>query len=116
MGAHVHNGHRDLLVFTNGPYTPRRWMRDTMTATAAADKSLHPWQQGLEAPRYWIDVLSQPDGMVLDPCVGSGTFGVAALTAHRRFLGVDVDPTTLAIAAERLGMADDDGAEEGDAG
>jgi site-specific DNA-methyltransferase (adenine-specific) len=43
---------------------------------------------------------------VLDPCVGSGTFGVAALMAGRRFVGVDVDPTTLAIAAERLAKID----------
>ena len=111
MGTHVHNGHRDLLVFTNGSYAPRRWMRDTMVAATAADKSLHPWQQGIEAPRYLIDVLSEPDRLVLDPCVGSGTFGVAALMAGRRFLGVDIDPTTLAIAAGRLGKiggTDDD--------
>lgn len=117
MGTHVHNGHRDLLAFTNGPYTPRRWVRDTIVARNPADKSLHPWQQGIEAPAYLIDVLSDPDGLVLDPCVGSGTFGVAALMAGRRFLGVDADPTTLAIASQRLakiGAGPD--AEEGDAG
>ncbi len=107
MGTHVHNGHRDLLVFTNGPYTPRRWVRDTIVAKDPADKHLHPWQQGMETPRYLVDVLSSPDGLVLDPCVGSGTFGVAALMSGRRFLGVDVDPTTLAIAEERLRAADD---------
>ena len=30
---------------------------------------------------------------------------MAALASGRRFLGVDVDPTTLAIAAERLRQA-----------
>lgn len=107
MGAHVHNGHRDLLVFTNGPYRPRRWVRDTMISTTAVDKALHPWQQGIEAPAYLIDVLSEPDALVLDPCVGAGTFGVAALMAGRRFLGVDADPTTLAIATERLATIGD---------
>ncbi len=117
MGTHVHNGHRDLLVFTNGVYVPRRWVRDTIVARNPADKSLHPWQQGIETPRYLIDVLSAPDGLVLDPCVGSGTFGVAAVTAGRRFLGVDVDPTTLAIASQRLAkIGDGPDAEEDDAG
>lgn len=112
MATNVHNGHRDLLVFTNGAYKPRRWLRDTMVSTTRADKSLHPWQQGLEAPRYWIDVLSPPDGLVLDPCVGSGTFGVAALMAGRRFLGVDIDPTTLAIGAQRLAKMGEGGNED----
>ena len=102
MGAHVHNGHRDLLAYCAGTYQPRRWLRDTITVTTAADKSLHPWQQGLQTPAYLVDMLSDPGGIVLDPCCGSGTFGVAAIDAGRRFIGVDVDPVTVGVAADRL--------------
>ena len=101
----VHNGHRDLVCYTNGAYRPRRWVRDTLTSTARPDKALHPWQQGMEAPRYLVDVLCPPGGLVLDPCCGAGTFGVAAIEAGRRFLGVDVDPVTLGLAADRLAHA-----------
>ncbi len=103
----VHNGHRDLLVFANGTYRPRRWMRDTLSS-AAADKSLHPWQQALDPARYLIDVLCDPGGLVCDPCCGAGTFGVAALLSGRRFVGVDIDPVTLGVATKRLGEAERD--------
>ncbi len=116
MATHVHNGHRDLLAYSAGPYVPRRWLRDTITATTGTDKSLHPWQQGLQTPAYLVDMLSDPGGIVLDPCCGSATFGVAAIDAGRRFLGVDVDPVTVGVAASRLRTVDtsqagaDDGA------
>jgi len=102
MATNVHNGHRDLLAYSAGPYKPRRWVRDTITATTAPDKSLHPWQQGLQTPRYLIDVLCPHDGLVLDPCAGSGTFGAAALDAGRRFIGCDIDPVTVGVARDRL--------------
>jgi hypothetical protein len=106
MGPHIHNGHWDLLVLTAGPYRPRRWLRDTLTSKQAAqDKALHPWQQAAEAPRYLVDRLCPQEGLVVDPCCGAGTFGAAALASGRRFLGVDADPTTLAIAADRLARA-----------
>ena len=106
MGRNIHNGHRDLLAPTAGAYRPRRWLRDTLTSKLPAqDKSLHPWQQAAEAPRYLIDLLCPEDGLVVDPCCGAGTFGAVALASGRRFLGVDIDPTTLTIAAERLAQA-----------
>jgi ParB-like chromosome segregation protein Spo0J len=102
MAAHIHNGHRDLLAYCAGTYQPTRWLRDTITATTTRDKTLHPWQQGLQTPTYLVDLLSEPGGLVLDPCCGSGTFGVAAIDAGRRFLGVDVDPVTIGVGADRL--------------
>lgn len=98
----IHNGHRDLLVYSNGRYEPKRWIRDALTVTTSPDKSLHVWQQGLEAPAYLIDLLCEPGGLVLDPCAGSGSFGIAALASGRRFIGCDVDPTTLGVARQRL--------------
>jgi ParB-like chromosome segregation protein Spo0J len=107
----VHNGHRDVLLLTNGTYRPERWLRDTLTAKAQPDKALHPWQQGTELPAYLVDLLSQPGGLVLDPCVGSGTFGAVALSCGRRFLGVDIDPVTLGVARDRLtALAEGEGA------
>jgi ParB-like chromosome segregation protein Spo0J len=105
----VHNGHRDLLVLAKGRYEPKRWLRDTITSAffERADKAMHPWQQAAVAPRYLVDILCPEGGLVADPCCGSGTFGVAALASQRRprFLGVELDPAVLAIAAERLRTA-----------
>jgi DNA modification methylase len=52
-----------------------------------------------------IRLSSQPGDLVLDPFVGSGTTGVAALEAGRRFLGIELNPEYVAIAERRLNGA-----------
>jgi site-specific DNA-methyltransferase (adenine-specific) len=54
-----------------------------------------------------MDALVQvcPQGTVLDPFVGSGTTGVAALTAGRRFVGSEREGAYYEIASERLSKA-----------
>jgi site-specific DNA-methyltransferase (adenine-specific) len=41
-------------------------------------------------------------GVILDPFMGSGTTGVAAITEGRSFIGVDHDPHSPANARERI--------------
>jgi len=42
------------------------------------------------------------DGIVLDPFMGSGTVGVVALRAGRRFIGIELNPEYVAMARKRL--------------
>lgn len=49
-----------------------------------------------------IMCFSEPDDLVLDPLMGSGTSVVMAARTGRRFLGVDVSPTYVRIARQRL--------------
>lgn len=44
--------------------------------------------------------------IVLDPFCGSGTTGVVALRHGRRFLGVEINPAYVEIAAKRIGESD----------
>jgi site-specific DNA-methyltransferase (adenine-specific) len=41
-------------------------------------------------------------GEVLDPFMGSGTTGVAAIRHGRRFIGIELDPKHFATAVQRL--------------
>ncbi len=52
-----------------------------------------------------IELASEPGDLVLDPFVGSGTTGVAALEAERRFLGIELNPEYVDIAERRLNGA-----------
>jgi DNA modification methylase len=43
-----------------------------------------------------------PDGVVMDPFVGSGTTGVAAVRLGRRFIGIDISPKYVEMARQRI--------------
>lgn len=45
---------------------------------------------------------SNPDDIVFDPFLGSGTTGVAAYRTGRRFIGIERDPTYFEIARKRI--------------
>ena len=59
-----------------------------------------------EKPAEVAEVLirqsSQPGDVVVDPFMGSGSVGVAAARLGRRFLGNDLNPEAVRIAAQRL--------------
>lgn len=44
-----------------------------------------------------------PCGTVLDPFMGSGTTGVVATRHNRKFIGVELNPTYVELARERIG-------------
>jgi site-specific DNA-methyltransferase (adenine-specific) len=49
-----------------------------------------------------IGVVAPPGGVVLDPFTGSGSTGVAAITAGRRFVGIEREADYIAIARARI--------------
>jgi DNA modification methylase len=51
---------------------------------------------------YLCRLVTPPDGVVLDPFMGSGSTGKAALREGFRFIGVEREPEYLAIAYKRL--------------
>ena len=46
-----------------------------------------------------------PDGVVLDPFMGSGTTGVACVKTGRKFIGIELDPAYCEIAKQRIEKA-----------
>lgn len=54
---------------------------------------------------YLIATYSNPGDRVLDPTMGSGTTGVAAINLGRQFMGIEKDERFFAVAGQRLGEA-----------
>jgi DNA modification methylase len=52
-----------------------------------------------QLPRHFIDVLTRPGDVVLDPMQGSGTTILEALLTGRRAIGMDIDPLALLITS-----------------
>jgi hypothetical protein len=51
---------------------------------------------------YWIGNSSAPDDTILDPFMGSGTTGVAAVQMNRHFVGIEREPKYFDIACKRI--------------
>ena len=62
----------------------------------------HPTQKPIALLDRVITASSSPGDLVLDPFCGSGTTGVVSLMRGRRFVGLDLDPGYLDLAARRI--------------
>lgn len=56
--------------------------------------------------RWCIEHVRPVQGLpVLDPFMGSGTTGVAALALGHRFIGCEIDPAHFEVACQRIEAA-----------
>ena len=70
--------------------------------SSPTEKLLHPWEQSPIEAQHVIKKLTIENQVVLDPLMGSGTTGIAALTIGRRFIGIEYDKEKFEIAKIRL--------------
>lgn len=70
------------------------------TGTIMGEETAHPTQKPIALMRWCVDRCKSP--LVIDPYMGSGTTGVAALQAGRQFIGIEIEPTYFDIACERV--------------
>ncbi len=76
--------------------------RDT-SQNALQRRRVHPNQKPLSVMLWCFEKLKLRPGMtVLDPYMGSGSTGVAAVRAGLNFIGVEIDPEYHAIAKRRI--------------
>ena len=64
--------------------------------------SAHESQFPIELPRRMIRLLTEPDDLVLDCFIGSGTTALAAIEQGRRFMGFDVNADSVRLAQSRI--------------
>ena len=63
---------------------------------------LHPTQKPVRVLAHIIKIASNFDDVVLDPFMGVGSTGVAALRLGRRFIGIEIDESYFQAAEKRL--------------
>lgn len=63
---------------------------------------LHPTQKPVDLFRYLIRTYTQPNELVFDPCVGSGTTAIAAREEGRRYIVGDSSAEYVQVARNRL--------------
>ncbi|CCQ72777.1 DNA methyltransferase [Magnetospira sp. QH-2] len=65
----------------------------------------HPVPFPVELPRRLIKLYSGEGDLVLDPFMGSGTTGVAAVELDRRYLGFELEGKFIKLAEQRIAAA-----------
>jgi site-specific DNA-methyltransferase (adenine-specific) len=78
--------------------------RDNVVRVCDAPRSesdrLHPTQKPVKVMRFSIDKVKGQT--ILDPFMGSGTTGVAAVQMGRAFIGIEREPSYFDIACRRI--------------
>ncbi len=103
------NGDNDFadceLVWTNWPKAVRRlqWRWNGMIRQGNEER-YHPTQKPLEVMK-WVIELCPKSETILDPFMGSGTTGVAAIQMGKKFIGIERESKYFDIACKRLELA-----------
>ena len=90
------------IAWTNLDMVARRIVFRPMNMDGGKE---HPTQKPIEVMRWCIGFLPETADMVLDPFMGSGTTGVAAIKMGRQFLGIEREPSYFDIACRRIEAA-----------
>jgi DNA modification methylase len=78
----------------------------TFTEKGVAKQSNHhPTVKPTELMRYLVRLVTPPNGTVLDPFMGSGSTGKAAVLENFSFIGIDQSADYLEIATARIQYA-----------
>ena len=119
-GFRFHN----LLYWDKGTCTPNRWYMKNAEYVglffkgkafaindcgskqgihvAQVDESQHPTEKPVLLMQHYIRNSTQPGETVIDPFMGTGTTGVAAIRAGRKFVGIEKDPRWFDVAVRRM--------------
>jgi len=66
---------------------------------------MHPTQKPVELIEKLIVNSSQPNQIVLDPFMGSGSTAVACKNTNRKYIGFEIDKKYLEVCQRRLGLS-----------
>lgn len=77
------------------------WWNINIVKNTSAEKTVHPCQMPLQVMKNIIGVLPK-EYIIIDPFMGSGTTGVAAVELGRDFIGIELDPMYFDIVKQRI--------------
>lgn len=77
---------------------------DLNRVSLMTDGAEHPTQKPIQVMRWSIQQLGTPE-IILDPFMGSGSTGVAAVTLGSKFIGIEIEPKYFDIACKRISAA-----------
>jgi DNA modification methylase len=83
---------RDFVVANTAP----------VVASPNNPEKQHPCPRPLDLMIHVVSQWVKPDSVCLDPFMGSGTTGVAAVQMGRKFIGIEREPKYFEVACKRI--------------
>jgi DNA modification methylase len=80
----------------------RQTLFGSRRANARPKRNIHPTVKPVELMRWLVQLVCPDGGVVLDPFVGSGSTGIAAVLEGRGFIGIEREAEYIEIALARL--------------
>lgn len=98
-------GLRDSCRFNSGGRTLANGEWVETGSEPRPKRNTHPTVKPTALMRYLCRLVTPPGGLVLDPFMGSGSTGKAAMLEGFRFIGCELDPDYAVIARARIEAA-----------
>jgi site-specific DNA-methyltransferase (adenine-specific) len=104
---YLHNDHTETPLYSKHLNGRRTTQRSEMRCPRSiqrfkGERGLHPTQKPIALGEYLIRTYTTEGETVLDNTMGSGSFGVAAIRAGRRFIGIEREEKYFRIAEQRI--------------
>lgn len=100
----VYNGMQYSIRTTYEPRLPKSVMEFGINTNRSATN--HPTEKPIELLKWLIKYYSNEGDVVLDPCMGSGSTGVACKELNRYFIGIEMNKDFYDVACKRIANND----------
>lgn len=101
-GARVQVHYKPILWYTKGTARANRDYVQDFINSKKPEKIYHPWEQSIKEAEYYVNHLTLPGEVILDPFLGSGTTGQAAVQSNRFFIGAEINEEHFKLAQMRI--------------
>ena len=89
-------------TFNNNGRVMHDFIETSVVPKSEKGHGKHPTQKPLGLMKHFVELLTNEGDIVLDPFMGSGSSGVAAVQLNRRFVGIELSQDYFKLAKERI--------------
>ena len=93
---------REWNVYDADTKLPMNYIELPSVVSNSNEKCNHPTQKPVALFEYLLKTYSNAKMTIFDPCMGSGTTGIACKSLNRNFIGIEKEKQYFDIASERL--------------